>query len=88
MRGCSMDCRKQEDFFQSLLKSMIAGNAATGKRMNSSLSAILISASIIFFRDCPQIEIEKDHLYYFSEKLKRLLLEAALHQEGNHFGFP
>lgn len=33
------------------------------------------------FRDCPQVPICKDALYYDHPKLRRLLLEAVRHQE-------
>ena len=33
------------------------------------------------FWDCPGVEIAKEELYFFSKKLKTLLLEAVIHQE-------
>jgi pyoverdine/dityrosine biosynthesis protein Dit1 len=33
------------------------------------------------FEDCPHLEIDKDYLYFYSQKLKRLMLDAIIYQE-------
>lgn len=75
-----MDCRNKRTFF-NLFKIHDCGKCSHWKEDEFFFIGNTNISIYYLFRDCPQIEIEKGNLYYFSEKLKRLLLEAALHQE-------
>ncbi|HEY8395157.1 MAG TPA: hypothetical protein VIK96_00090 [Bacilli bacterium] len=75
-----MNCKKKRTFF-NLFQIYDCGNCFYQKEDEFFFIGNTNISIYYLFQDCPHLEIDKEYLYFFSKKLKRILLDAVIHQE-------
>ena len=75
-----MNCKQRRTFF-NLFQIYDCKNCPYQKTDEFFLIGNTNISIYYLLRDCPQVEIDKEYLYFTSEKLKRILLDAIIYQE-------